>query len=194
MFHNLVLLFNYLTSFPWMKVKVELLSTNGKVTATQSYPCILKYKSQPIRHIQTFIKAGALLAGFESESQTLNIKMAEFTEGLEPTAGLKVSLVQRAEFQPGAGIPEIYAATVAMESELPQLKRVIWIWRRTVFIWASFAIFFMELILMLLICRPLIIPSPTVTQPPRLVVDHSKQKSIAWYKGWVLSLSTCIYI
>ncbi|KAL6314394.1 hypothetical protein AAG906_022477 [Vitis piasezkii] len=156
-------------------VKVEFLSTNGKVTATQSHPCILRYKSQPIRHIQTFIKAGPLLAGFESESQTLNIKMAEFTEGLEPTACLKVSLVQRAEFQPGAGIPEIHAATVALE--------------RTILVWASFVLFLMELVLMLVIYRPIIIPRGR-QQQARLVgiKEDSQPKAIAWYKGMVLMM------
>lgn len=178
-----------LTPFPLLKVKVEFLSTNGKVTATQSHPCILRYKSQPIRHIQTFIKAGPLLAGFESESQTLNIKMAEFTEGLEPSACLKVSLVQCAEFQPGAGIPEIHAATVALESELPQLKRVIWIWRRTILVWASFVLFLMELVLMLVIYRPIIIPRGR-QQQARLVgiKEDSQPKAIAWYNGMVLMM------
>lgn len=133
--------------------------------------------------------AGPLLAGFESESQTLNIKMAEFTEGLEPTACLKVSLVQRAEFQPGAGIPEIHAATVALESELPQLKRVIWIWRRTILVWASFVLFLMELVLMLVIYRPIIIPRGR-QQQARLVgiKEDCQPKAIAWYKGMVLMM------
>ena len=169
---------------------MEFLSTNGKVTATQSHPCILRYKSRPIRHIQTFIKAAPLLAGFESESQTLNVKMGEFREGLEPTACLKVSLVQRAEFGPGAGIPEIHAATLALESELPQLKRMILIWRRTILVWTSFVLFLMELVLMLIICRPIIIPRGR--QQTRLVgiKEDSKPKTIAWYKGIVLMMIT----
>ncbi|KAM1343711.1 hypothetical protein FF1_007812 [Malus domestica] len=63
------------------------------------------------------------LGVFQSETQVLNIKMSGHIEGLEPTAYLKVILEQRAEFQNGAGLPQIYAASLVLESELPRSKR-----------------------------------------------------------------------
>lgn len=85
----------------------------------------MRYKSQPIRVFETIIKSAPVIPGFVSESQILNIKRDEFTEGLEPTAFLKVILEHLAEYKAGAGIPEIYAASLSLESELPRLTRLI---------------------------------------------------------------------
>ncbi|XWS10885.1 hypothetical protein CRYUN_Cryun38cG0036500 [Craigia yunnanensis] len=82
----------------FQQVRVEFLSANGKVTATSKYLCMLRFKSQTFRFAETIIKSFPLITGHQSESQVLNIKMNEFTEGLEPTACLKVTLEQRAEF------------------------------------------------------------------------------------------------
>ncbi|XVF18601.1 hypothetical protein REPUB_Repub11eG0036800 [Reevesia pubescens] len=160
------------------QVKVEFQSANGKVTATSRYPCLLRFKSQTVRFAETIIKSIPLITGHQSESQVLNIKMNEFTEGLEPTTCLKVILEQRAEFQPGAGIPEIYAASLALESELPQLKKMIWYWRRTIFVWTSFMWFLMELVAILLFCRPMIIPR----RRPRIAYVY-QSNFISWYKA-----------
>ena len=147
-----------LCSPAFLQVRVEFLSALGKVTASSSQPCIMRYKSQPIRVVETIIKSAPVIAGFVSESQILNIKMDEFTEGLEPTAFLKVMLEHRAEYKAGAGIPEIYAASLSLESELPRLKRLIWLWKRTIFVWISFILFLTELMFALVFCRPIIIP------------------------------------
>ncbi|KAJ0046148.1 hypothetical protein Pint_04811 [Pistacia integerrima] len=163
------------------QVRVEFLSANGKVTASSSNPCMLQFKSQPIHFVQTILKSAPLIAGFQSESQILNIKMNEFREGIEPTARLKVILEQRAEYKSGAGIPEIYAASLAVESRLPQLKRIIWYWRRTIFVWASFMMFLVELVIVLVFCRTMIIPRG------RTKIVHDKKGSplstISWYKS-----------
>ncbi|XP_035549767.1 seipin-3-like [Juglans regia] len=147
------------------QVRVEFLSGNGKITACSSYPCMLRFKSQPIRFVETFLKSAPLIAGFQSESQVLNIKMNKFTEGLEPTACLKMTLEPRAEYQHGAGIPQVYAASVALESELPKLKKIIWYWRRTLFVWASIMSFLTELVFILAFCRPMIVQG---TGKPRI--------------------------
>ncbi|MCD7470890.1 hypothetical protein HAX54_011092 [Datura stramonium] len=112
------------------QVRVDCLSANGKVTATSSYPTMLKFKSQPIRLVETAIKSIPLVTGFQSEVQNLKLFINDFTEGFEPTTCFKVVLEKRAEYQPqGAGIPEIYAATLHVETELPQIKKIIWIWK-----------------------------------------------------------------
>ncbi|CAI9784290.1 unnamed protein product [Fraxinus pennsylvanica] len=64
----------------------------------------------------------------------------------------------RAEFQAGSCVPEIYTASLDIESELPGLKRAIWNWRRTIFVWISISSFMGELIVVLLVCRPIILP------------------------------------
>ncbi|XP_008799411.1 seipin-2-like [Phoenix dactylifera] len=140
------------------QVRAEFLSADGKVMAGSSQPCMLRFKSSHIHLIETFLKSGSLLAGYSSELQILRVKMTGFTEGSEPTVCIRVILEQRAEYRPGAGIPEIYAASLKLESELPLFKRLIWNWRRTVYIWISTGLFIMELLIFLVCCRPIIVP------------------------------------
>ncbi|KAM3395965.1 seipin-2-like [Capsicum galapagoense] len=141
------------------QVRVDCLSANGKVTATSSYPTMLKFKSQPIRLVETAIKSIPLVTGFQSEVQNLKLVINDFTEGFEPTECFKVVIEKRAEYQPqGAGIPEIYAATLHVETELPQIKRIIWIWRRTVFVWIGILVFLSQLSFALIFCRSVILP------------------------------------
>ncbi|KAK2986546.1 hypothetical protein RJ640_004296 [Escallonia rubra] len=140
------------------QVRVEFLSAAGKVTASSSYPSMLRFKSEPVWAVETVLKGVPLIAGFQSEVQILEVKISDFTEGYEPTACLRVILEQRAGYQPGGGIPEIYAGSVAIESELPKLKRIIWSWRRTVFVWLAIVSFLMELLVTLIFCRPILLP------------------------------------
>ncbi|KAK9132255.1 hypothetical protein Scep_011783 [Stephania cephalantha] len=140
------------------QVKVDLLSENGEATASSSRPCMLRFKSHPIRYLETFLKSVPLLAGYSSESQVIKLKMRGFVEGPKPTSCIRVLLEQRAGYKSGAGIPEIYAASLVLESELPLLKRTLWHWKKTIFIWISIVSFMMELLLLLICCRPLLFP------------------------------------
>ncbi|TVU10171.1 hypothetical protein EJB05_43682, partial [Eragrostis curvula] len=140
------------------QVKAEFLSANGKVISTSSQPCMLKFKSVHMHFIETFLRSVSLLSGYSSESQVIRLKMRGITEGLEPTTGVRIILEQRAEFGPGAGIPEIYAASLKLEAELPLFKRILWNWRWTLFVWSSMGLFVFELLFALVCCRPCIFP------------------------------------
>ncbi|XP_050368370.1 seipin-2 [Argentina anserina] len=140
------------------QVRVEFLSAEGKTLASLSHPCMLHFKSEPLRLLLTFIKIVPLVSGYISESQTLNLKLRGFVESDIPTACLKVTIEQRAEYNPGAGIPEIYDASMTLQSELPLFKRIIWSWKRTIFVWMSMMMFMMEMLFTLVCCRPLVIP------------------------------------
>ncbi|KAI8007453.1 Seipin-2 [Camellia lanceoleosa] len=50
------------------QVRVDLLSANGKITASSSYPTMLRFKTLPIRIIETIFKTAPLLASFQSET------------------------------------------------------------------------------------------------------------------------------
>lgn len=67
-------------------------------------------------------------------------------------------LEQRAKYHNGEGIPQIYAASIALESELPRLKRIVWHWRRTVFIWFSFMLYLTEVVVVLVLFRAVVVP------------------------------------
>ncbi|XP_022715722.1 seipin-2-like isoform X1 [Durio zibethinus] len=140
------------------QVRVDFLSVNGETLASSSHPCMLKFKSEPIRILLTFFKVTPLITGYVSEAQTLNLKIRGLNEGIVPTACLRVVLEQRAEYRPGAGIPELYDASLILDSELPFIKRIIWYWKKTIFIWVSLTSFMMELLFALVCCRPILIP------------------------------------
>ncbi|KAK2642582.1 hypothetical protein Ddye_024345 [Dipteronia dyeriana] len=140
------------------QVRVDFLSVNGKPLSSSSRPCMLRFKSEPIRLLLTFLRAAPLVAGYISETQTLKVKLRGFMEGNVPTSCLKVKIEQRAEFWLGAGIPQIYDASLILESELPLFKRIIWYWRKTIFIWITMTFFTTQLSFMLICCRPVILP------------------------------------
>ncbi|PIN21906.1 hypothetical protein CDL12_05393 [Handroanthus impetiginosus] len=140
------------------QVRVDFLAADGKTLASSRRPCMLQYRSQPIRLFLTFLKVAPILTGYASETQNLKINFKGFSEGDVQTACLRIVIEQRAEFLPGAGIPQIYAASLTLESELPLLKKAIWFWKRTLFVWISMTIFMMELAFALICCKPIIIP------------------------------------
>ncbi|CAI9088847.1 OLC1v1023291C1 [Oldenlandia corymbosa var. corymbosa] len=162
------------------QVKVESLSMDGKVTGSSSYPTMLKFKSQPIRFVETTIKSIPLLTGFQSEVQNLKIEVNDYMEGHEPTVCFKVSVEQRAEFEPGFGIPEIYSATLHIESRLPQLRRLVWNWRRTIFVWISIVSFLTELMISLICFRAIILPGKTVLNVIGAKGSRYRVNKISW--------------
>ncbi|KAJ4916842.1 putative adipose-regulatory protein (Seipin) [Raphanus sativus] len=156
------------------QVRVDFLSADGQTLDTIRRPCMLRFRSEPIRLVQTFFKVVPLVTGYVSEIQTLTLKLKGFAEKNTPTACLKVMIEQRAEFRPGAGIPELYDASLSLQSDLPFFKRVIWKWRRTLFVWISMSLFFTELLFALVFCRSLVIPRTRVTDIPALYPSESR--------------------
>lgn len=140
------------------QIRVDFLSSNGKTIASSSQTCLLKFRSEPIRLIMTFLKIAPLVTGYISETQTLNVKIRGLVVGDVPISCLKVILEQRAEYLPGAGIPQIYDSSVLIESELPLFKRIIWYWKMSIFIWITIMAFMMELLFVLVCCWPIIVP------------------------------------
>ncbi|CAI0410253.1 unnamed protein product [Linum tenue] len=143
------------------QVKVELLSASGEVTTSTSRPCMLPFKSHPFRLAESVIKALPLLAGIASESQLVDLTMDD--QLLPQTAAsMRVLLEQRAEFQsPGAGIPQVYAATLKLNCELPRMKMLLWQWRRVVHVLLGIVLFFAQLAAAvgLVFCRALSVPA-----------------------------------
>ncbi|GJW77347.1 adipose-regulatory protein, seipin [Tanacetum coccineum] len=141
-----------------LEVRVDYLSHSGKSLASKTQPCMLQFKSQPIRLLMTILKLAPLITGYSAESQTLDIKFKGYTELEIPTSCLRVVLEPRAEFAKTGGVPEIYTAYLKLESQLPLLKRIIWSWKATIFVWTSIVMFTMGLIFMMLCCTPVIVP------------------------------------
>ncbi|KAK2642575.1 hypothetical protein Ddye_024338 [Dipteronia dyeriana] len=123
------------------QVRVDFLSVNGKPLSSSSRPCMLRFKSEPIHLLLTFLRAAPLVAGYVSETQTVKVKHRGFMEGNVPTSCLKVKIEQRAEFWVGAGIHQIFYASLILETELPLFKRIIWYRRKTIFIWITMTLY-----------------------------------------------------
>ena len=141
------------------QVRVDSLSASGDILATSRHPCMLQFKSEPLRLLLTILKLAPLVTGYVSESQTLNLELKGFTQGDIPTACLRVTIEQRAEFNDrGAGIPEIYDASIIIEFELPPFKRIVWWWRKIIYIWVSMVSFMMLLLFTLLCFSPRSLP------------------------------------
>ncbi|KAL7103758.1 hypothetical protein ACP275_08G199500 [Erythranthe tilingii] len=149
----------YNTKLGVFQVRVESLSTDGKVIFGSSLPTMLRFKSRKIHTIETLLNVVPLIAGLKSEVQNLKIVMRDdrSKEGYAKrniTTCFKVVLERRAEYlEAGSGVPEIYGATLEISSELPRLKNLMSSWRRTIFVWISFALFGGEIVILLLVCR-----------------------------------------
>ncbi|KAI4372031.1 hypothetical protein MLD38_010318 [Melastoma candidum] len=148
------------------QVRIDFLSASGQIISSRRRPCMLYYKSEPIRLLLTMLKIAPLVTGYVSESQTLKVKFKGFVEEHVRTSCVRLVIEQRAEFSHGGGIPEIYDASITVESELPFLKRMLWYWRRTIFIWLVMMFFVAELVFCLLCCRPIIFPRITPRNMP----------------------------
>ncbi|KAL4368956.1 hypothetical protein GQ457_05G035850 [Hibiscus cannabinus] len=148
---------DYNRNLGMFQLRTDFLSINGETLASSSHPCMMRFKSLPIRLLLTLFKAAPLVSGFVFEIQTLNLKIKRLNRGPVP-ACLKIVLEQRASHGPGAGIPELYGASLVLESELPFIKRIIWYWRKTVFIWVSIASFATELLFISVCCRCVLLP------------------------------------
>lgn len=151
-----------------LKVRVDFLAVDGKLLASARRPGMLHFKSQPIQLLSTFLKLPPLIYGLAWEAQELKIQFKGFVEPAPaaaaatantPTSCIKVTIEQRGELQRGAGIPVIHSASLTLESKQPGLKRLIWYWRKTLFVWLSMTIFTTELFLLLLCCSPIIVMS-----------------------------------
>ncbi|KAK9064303.1 hypothetical protein SSX86_015683 [Deinandra increscens subsp. villosa] len=140
------------------QVRVDFLSSDGKLLATTRKPCMLQYKSDPIRLMSAFVNLASVLTGYSSETQTLDIKFNGYTETDIPLSCSRVVIEQRAEFPKGAGVPEIYSASLKLESQLPFLKRMLWYWKGLIYMWISLTMFITELLIMLLCCTRVMFP------------------------------------
>ncbi|KAJ0693413.1 putative Seipin family protein [Helianthus annuus] len=140
------------------QVRVDFLSSDGKLLASTRKPCMLQFKSEPIRLLSTFFKLAYLLTGYPSETQTLDMNFSGYTEKDVPLSCLRVVIEQRAEFAKGGGVPEIYSASLKLESQFPFLKRMLWYWKGLIYMWISITLFITELLFTLLRCTPVIFP------------------------------------
>eukprot|EP00246_Nothoceros_aenigmaticus_P005337 TRINITY_DN17305_c0_g1_i1.p1 TRINITY_DN17305_c0_g1~~TRINITY_DN17305_c0_g1_i1.p1 ORF type:complete len:335 (-),score=27.95 TRINITY_DN17305_c0_g1_i1:40-927(-) len=142
------------------QISVELVSVRTHVLARSSRPCMLQFRSSPVRYAKTLLLGLPLLMGLSQEYQTLTVRVMENQEEMVvPTATVKAYLEPKAGFPEGHGLPELYTAEIHIKSKLPWIRALIYAWRWTFYVWTAFWIFMLEVTLILLCCRQALLPT-----------------------------------
>lgn len=137
------------------QLSAELLSANGAVIAKSSRPCMLRFRSFPVRLARTFLIGIPLLLGISSETQKISIEMLKHKEGTPRTKCIRVTLIPRAGT---IYAPQLYEAEILIESQLPWTKELVRSWKWTLSVWTSLYMYIMFLIVLVYRCQPLIFP------------------------------------
>lgn len=140
------------------QVTAELLGVNGDVAARSSHPCMMRFRSWPVRTFHTFFKFIPLLLGITSETQRLSIPLLKHKETLPRTEAIRFYIIPRAGT---LYLPQVYEAEILMNSQLPWKKELVRRWKWTFYVWTSFYIYILLLILLFLFFKPLTFPGIT---------------------------------
>ncbi|KAK3037788.1 hypothetical protein RJ639_030707 [Escallonia herrerae] len=157
-----------------LKLTSELVSTNGNVIARSSHPCILHFRSLPVRLMQTFLMAIPLLLGITTETQRISILLIKHKERSPRTEAIRISMIPRAKTN---FLPQVYEAEIHLKSELPWRKELVHSWKWTFYVWTSLSIYIMLLVLLVCCFRPLIFPVVTRGFSSRRPVHMAREVS-----------------
>ncbi|CAL1352904.1 unnamed protein product [Linum trigynum] len=141
------------------QLSAEVLTASGEVTARSSRPCMLKFRSLPVRLARTFMMAIPLLLGISDETQKISVELLNQKEAYYPRTGaIRVTLIPRAGT---SYLPQLYEAEMVIKSKLPWSKEVVRRWRWTFYVWTSLYIYVSSVIILATCFRPLLFPVPT---------------------------------
>lgn len=142
------------------QVNAEILSSKGDVLAKSSQPCMLKFRSLPIRLTRTFFMGIPLLLGFSSETQLTTLHILRHKEGKLRTNAVRVTMVPRAGT---SSLPQLYEAQIIINSQLPWTRQLLHNWKWTLYVWTSLYIYIIFLLLYLFFCKPFSSPQQVIT-------------------------------
>ncbi|XP_010558582.1 PREDICTED: seipin-1 [Tarenaya hassleriana] len=140
------------------QLKTELLSSKGETISKSSQPCMLTFRSRPIRLARTFAMSVPLVAGVTTESQKMKVDALKHKEKSPRTKAVRVTLLPRART---LSLPQLYEAEIVINSRPPWMKRLVYSWKWTLCVWTSLFIYFALLVALLCCCRQLLFPSRT---------------------------------
>ncbi|KAH7866804.1 hypothetical protein Vadar_025222 [Vaccinium darrowii] len=140
------------------QLTAELISTNGYVIAKSSQPCMLRFRSLPIRLMRTILMGIPLLLGMTDETEKITIPMLKHREGYPRTEIIRVSLIPRAGT---SFVPQLYEAEIIIYSQPPWSKEIVRRWKWTFCVWTSINIYIMLLVILVCFFKPLIFPIKT---------------------------------
>ncbi|CAN6811384.1 hypothetical protein Bca4012_000851 [Brassica carinata] len=161
------------------QLKVELLSLKGETIARSSQPCMLRFRSKPIRLARTFVMSVPLIAGFANEAQTMRIDALVHQEKWPRTKAVRATLIPRAQTRL---LPQLYEAEVVINSKPPWTKRMAYNWKWTLCVWTSMYLYVPILFALLWCFRPFLFPyvasSRTVAETERLEMEVVEEEVI----------------
>ncbi|KAK7243245.1 hypothetical protein RIF29_38036 [Crotalaria pallida] len=134
------------------QLSAELLSVNGNVITKSSQPCMLKFRSSPVRLARTVLMGVPLVLGFSGESQKIKVEILRHKEDHRRTNAIRVTLHPRAGT---SSLPQIYEAEIVMNSHLPWSKEFVRNWKWTFYVWVSLYVYIILLMFLLCFYRPL---------------------------------------
>lgn len=133
----------------------EVVSTNGHVIDRSSHPCMLRFRSLPVRLVRTCLFSVPLILGIRFETQKITIPILRHKEGFPRTEAIKIIIIPRAGT---LFLPQLYDAEMIINSELPWRKELIHSWKWTLYVWTSVYMYIMLLIVLGCWFRPLMFP------------------------------------
>ncbi|EEF47404.1 seipin-1 [Ricinus communis] len=141
------------------QLTAELLSAKGVVLAKSSQPCMLPFRSLPIRLLRTCLMSIPLVLGISEETRKISIEILKHEEGYPRSKAIRVTLIPRSGT---LYVPQLYEAEILMNSQLPWTKQLLRNWKWTISVWATLYIYMTLLIVLLCFCRPLLFPMTMV--------------------------------
>jgi seipin len=174
-----------------LQLTAELLSVNGNVIAKSSQPCMLRFRSSPIRLARTVMMGVPLVLGISAETQKINVEILRHKEQNQRTNAIRVTLHPRAGT---SSLPQLYEAEIVINSHLPLAKELIRNWKWTFYVWVSLYVYIVLLMLLLYCYRPLIflVTQDTFSeQRVREVIceEHKESEVSELLRKWRLSRS-----
>ncbi|KAK6136393.1 hypothetical protein DH2020_029883 [Rehmannia glutinosa] len=138
------------------QLTAELVSLEGDRIAKSNHPCMLQFRSWPIRLTRTFLMGVPLLLGITAETQTITFPILKHKETSYPrTEYIRITLIPRAGT---ASLPQFYDAEVIVQSRPPWTKELVYRWKWTFYVWTTLYIFVVLVMVLVCFLKPLIFP------------------------------------
>ncbi|PRQ41533.1 putative Seipin family protein [Rosa chinensis] len=152
------------------QMTAEALAANGDVIAKSSQPCMLRFRSLPIRLTRTFLMGVPLILGISGETQKIAGQILRHKEGTYPrTRAIRITLSPRAGT---SHLPQLYEAEIVLNSQLPWTKQLVRSWKWTLYVWASLYCYTIFVITYVTCCRPLLSPVTMIKTAANYVANR----------------------
>ncbi|KAK6915763.1 Seipin family [Dillenia turbinata] len=166
---------NYNRELGMFQLTAELVAQNGKVIAQSSRPCMMRYRSVPLRLLHTVAMSIPLILGISSETQKISVDIMRHKERHPKTEAIIIKMIPRART---SSLPQVYQAEIITKSQLPWRKQVVRSWRWTFYVWTSLNIYMILLATVVCCFKPLVFPTTVTVSGFGNLIDH-RERAVA---------------